>query len=133
MQASVNALVPRYIIIDICLYKRQSFSMRHLPLTGFEWDEGNREKCQTHGVTLEEVEAFFRQERVYVTPDLPHSQQEHRLLAAGRCPLNGRPMFVVFTLRGAGDQRRIRPISARYMHQREARKYAQEDRTSLHE
>jgi uncharacterized DUF497 family protein len=25
-------------------------------LAGFDWDDGNREKCQKHGVALEEVE-----------------------------------------------------------------------------
>ena len=103
------------------------------PIVGFDWDNGNREKCQKHGLTLGEIEAFFRQERIYVAPDILHSHQEQRLLAARRCPLNGCPMFVVFTLRGEDDKRRIRPISARYMHEKEARKYDQEERTGLQE
>ena len=107
--------------------------MMNIPIAGFDWDDGNREKCQKHGLTLEEIEAFFRQERLYVAPDILHSHQEQRLLAAGRCPLNGRPMFVVFTLRGEDDKRRIRPMSARYMHEKEARKYDQEERTGLQE
>lgn len=35
----------------------------------------------------------------------------------------GRPMFVVFTFRKFGRKRFIRPISARYMHKKEIRKY----------
>lgn len=26
---------------------------------GFDWDEGNREKCAKHGVTIEEIERIF--------------------------------------------------------------------------
>jgi uncharacterized DUF497 family protein len=26
-------------------------------LAGFDWDDGNRKKCQKHGVTLDEIEA----------------------------------------------------------------------------
>ena len=110
--------------------------MRMMKVTigrGFDWDEGNQEKCQKHGLTVEEIEAFFRQERVYVAPDMQHSQQEQRLFAVGRCPGNNRPMFVVFTLRGEGANRMIRPISARYMHEKEVRKYAQEERSRIQE
>src|SRR6516165_9240513 len=73
--------------------------MRHVQVLGFDWDDGNREKCQKHGLALEEIEAFFRQERLYVAPDIAHSQEEQRLFAVGRCPRNGRPMCIVFTLR----------------------------------
>ena len=84
---------------------------------GFEWDEGNIAKCQKHGLSLEEIEVFF-QSRVFVAPDLKHSEDEERFLAVGYSP-NGKPMFVVFTLRG----NLIRPISARYMHKKEAQNY----------
>jgi uncharacterized DUF497 family protein len=84
---------------------------------GFEWDEGNIAKCQKHGLSLEEIEAFFRS-KVFVAPDLKHSGEEERFLAVGSSP-GGKPMFVVFTLRG----NLIRPISARYMHKKEAQNY----------
>jgi uncharacterized DUF497 family protein len=29
-------------------------------VVGVEWDEGNRDKCQKHGVSIEEIEALFR-------------------------------------------------------------------------
>jgi uncharacterized DUF497 family protein len=86
---------------------------------GFDWDEGNVTKCQKHGVTLEEIEEFF-QAQIYVAPDLKHSQDEERFLAVGRLP-SGRPMFVAFTFRN----KLIRPISARYMHEKEAKQYEQ--------
>jgi uncharacterized DUF497 family protein len=28
-------------------------------LSGFDWDDGNRAKCQAHGVSPAEVEALF--------------------------------------------------------------------------
>jgi uncharacterized DUF497 family protein len=37
-------------------------------------------------------------------------------------------MFVVFTLRGTRDAYLIRPITARFMHAREAKKYGEEER-----
>jgi len=61
---------------------------------------------------------IFFQSRVFVAPDLKHSEEEERFLAVGYSP-NGKPMFVVFTLRG----NLIRPISARYMHKKEAQNY----------
>ncbi|NJL83091.1 MAG: BrnT family toxin [Chloroflexaceae bacterium] len=77
-------------------------------------------KCQKHGVSLQEIEEFFFQTRLYVAPDIKHSQDEERFLAVGRSSA-GKPMFVVFTLRN----HLIRPISARYMHQKEAKQYEQ--------
>ena len=84
---------------------------------GFEWDEGNLGKCQKHGLTQEEIEEFFHGQ-LFVAPDVKHSSAEERFLAVGRNP-QGRPMFVVFTLR----EGLIRPISARYMHEKEASLY----------
>src|SRR4029434_2516377 len=103
--------------------------MRHIQDLGCDWDDGKREKCQKHGLALEEIEAFFRQERLYVAPDIAHSQEEQRLLAVGRCPRNGRPMCVVFTLREKEKSKAylIRPSTARYMHEREAKKYGEEE------
>lgn len=94
----------------------------NIQVLGFDWDEGNQEKCQKHGLTLADIEAFFHQESIFVAPDLQHSQLEQRYLAIGLSQTQ-RPMFVVFTLRDQGDGSLIRPISARYMHQREARRY----------
>lgn len=83
----------------------------------FDWDDGNRAKVQTHGLTVPEIEAFFRR-MPRVAPDPAHSGAEARFIAVGRTE-TGRPAFVAFCWRGA----RIRPISARYMHDREVRRY----------
>lgn len=53
-----------------------------------------------------------------VAPDPAHSLTEQRFIAIGRSPA-GRPVFIAFCYRGA----RIRPISARYMHGKEAARY----------
>lgn len=66
-------------------------------IQGFDWDDGNREKCKDHGLNLEEVESvFFNQPRVF--PDISHSKDEERFHAVGRNH-NGRYVFIVFTLR----------------------------------
>jgi uncharacterized DUF497 family protein len=90
-----------------------------LQVKGFDWDEGNRVKCQKHGLLIKEIEDFFRQ-KLYIAPDIKHSQSEQRFLAVGYSS-SGKPMFVAFTLRN----NLIRPISARYMHEKEAKQYEQ--------
>jgi uncharacterized DUF497 family protein len=88
---------------------------------GFDWDAGNRTKCQKHGISVAEIEAFLLGDP-RVAPDLKHSTREERFLAIGRNS-RGRPMFVVFTFRLREDKRLIRPLSARYMHKKETEGY----------
>ena len=90
-------------------------------VAGFDWDKGNSTKCEKHGVSREEIEAFF-QGKVWVAPDPKHSEMEERFLALGRTK-EGKPMVVVFTLREGKEGALIRPISARYMHVKEAKRY----------
>lgn len=89
-------------------------------IEGFDWDDGNKEKCQKHGLTIEQIEQAFFAPSLLVAPDVKHSQSEQRYIAIAE--LAGRPAFIAFSLRN----RRIRPISARYMHQKEVRKYEKE-------
>jgi uncharacterized DUF497 family protein len=89
--------------------------------SGFDWDEGNVEKCQKHGVSVAEIEAVLGSDPA-VAPDLKHSAEEDRLIAVGR-NREGRPLFVAFTLRIREGRRLVRPVSARYMHQKEAERY----------
>ena len=96
-----------------------------LQFAGFDWDDGNREHCRKHGLSQTEIEHFFQQDSVLVAPDPLHAQQEQRYLAVGRTR-TGRPMLVVFTIRVADETTLLRPISARYMHEKEARKYEEE-------
>ena len=90
-------------------------------IDGFDWDDGNLEKCQKHGVSYEEIEAAF-ENGAMVVPDPAHSIAEQRLIAVNR-NLEGRPLFVAFTLREIGELVLVRPVSARYMHQKEIEKY----------
>jgi uncharacterized DUF497 family protein len=92
-----------------------------LNIAGIEWDEGNRQKCQKHGLTIAEIEAFFAEENYRVIADSKHSSHtEQRFIAVGRS--KERLLFIGFTLRAKEMGIMIRPISARYMREKEARK-----------
>lgn len=92
-----------------------------MEFNGFDWNEGNRDKCQKHGVSLAEVESLFERP-VVILPDKENLQNERRFRAIGSTS-KGRKAFVVFTLRDHGASKLIRPISARYMHKQEAESY----------
>jgi uncharacterized DUF497 family protein len=89
--------------------------------SGFDWDDGNRSKCQKHGVSPAEVEALFERPLLIVRDDA-HSRSETRLRAIGRTA-SGRSIFLVFTIRVRGGKRLVRPISVRYMHRKEVESY----------
>jgi uncharacterized DUF497 family protein len=88
---------------------------------GFDWDDGNRQKCQRHGVSIAEIESLFEASPALAI-DVSHSEDEERIRAVGRAA-NGKFVFVVFTIRVRSGQQMIRPISARYMHRKEVRRY----------
>ena len=85
---------------------------------GFDWDSGNLPKCLSYGVSLAEVEALFRGD-IYVVRDLVVGG-ERRTLAFGNGA--GRWIFCVFAWRGD----RIRPVSVRFMHDKEVKRYVKE-------
>lgn len=91
-------------------------------VSGFDWDDGNCQKCQKHGVSIEEIEDLFSNPKVLIAPDIKHSEVESRFLAIG-VSTKGRHIFVVFTFRKNSDENLIRPISARYMHDKEVQQY----------
>jgi uncharacterized DUF497 family protein len=90
-------------------------------VAGFDWDGGNREKCQKHGVSVADIE-FVLTNEPRVAPDPAHSNEEQRLIGIG-LTAEGKAIFVAFTFRSKGDERLIRPISARYMHKKEIQAY----------
>jgi uncharacterized protein len=90
-------------------------------LAGFDWDEGNRKKCQKHGVTLDEIEAALSGP-IRVFPDPTHSVVETRYLGIGTTAA-GRHLLIAFTYRAVGEKRFIRAISARFMHTKEIQHY----------
>jgi uncharacterized DUF497 family protein len=92
--------------------------------SGVDWDAGNLVKCQVHGVSIAEIESFFRRQPRFA-PDTAHSGSEDRFIAVGTTEM-GRALFVAFTFRERDGRRLVRPISARYMHLKEAKRYGQE-------
>jgi len=59
-----------------------------------------------------------------VSPDVGHLTAEIRFHAVGQGYL-GRMIFLTFMIREIDGSRLIRPISARYMHKREFRRYVE--------
>jgi hypothetical protein len=89
-------------------------------VSGFDWDDGNIKKCRKHGVSIADIENVFSK-NPHIAPDSKHSTNEKRYIAIGLSE-NNRPMFVAFTIRNRNG-RLIRPISARFMHEKEVRAY----------
>jgi hypothetical protein len=90
--------------------------------SGFDWDDGNRAKCQKHGLSISDVEYVLATSTGIVLPVAGF--EETRLIAIGPTP-EGQLAFVVFTTREKGGRSTLRPISARYMHRKEISKYCQ--------
>lgn len=88
-------------------------------LKAFQWDKWNIDKSyQKHGITPNESEEIFLDEKLRVIKDFKHSQKEKRYIAIGKTSEN-KILFTVFTLR----KDKIRIISARKANQKERRKY----------
>jgi uncharacterized DUF497 family protein len=94
-------------------------------LSGFDWDDGNRDKCRRHGVSPEEIEALFAGP-LLVRPDAAHAGGEERFQAVG-AGRGGRRVFLVFTIRLREGRRLVRPISARYMHRKEVARFEEDN------
>ena len=86
---------------------------------GFDWDDGNWPKCGKHGLSRAEIEEVLLNTPA-VMPD-PHPE-EPRMRAIGKTSA-GRYVFLVFMIRQFNDQFFLRPISARFMHQKEIDHY----------
>ena len=102
--------------------------MMDIRISGFDWDAGNREKCQKHGLSIAQIEALFVHSP-RIAPDPKHSGEEDRLIAVGRTRA-GRPVFVAFTIRVKNNCRFIRPVTARFMHAKEVAAYEEESSTT---
>lgn len=95
--------------------------MPALLASGFDWDAGNWEKCQKHGVSIPEIEAVLLGDPK-IAPAPRRSATEERFIAVGRTA-GGRVVFIAFAFRLRGGARLVRPISARYMHAKEIERY----------
>ncbi|ODT74593.1 MAG: hypothetical protein ABS76_36575 [Pelagibacterium sp. SCN 64-44] len=89
-------------------------------IDGVQWDDGNRDKCQKHGVSLAEIEFVLMSATLMVLPD--PFPDEARLRGVGKTA-EGRYVFLVWTERQSGGLNLLRPISARYMHRKEIEHY----------
>ena len=92
---------------------------------GFDWDDGNWPKCGKHGVSKAEIEVVLADPETFIFPDPGHGMNEVRELAVGASPLDGHAIAIFFTRRTVDGRSLLRPVSARYMHDKEVRKYEQ--------
>ncbi|MBU1031652.1 BrnT family toxin [Patescibacteria group bacterium] len=85
----------------------------------FEWDKGNVNKSyQKHGITPNEAEEAFLDEKAIILKDAGHSQKEERYILVGKTA-EEKLLFVVFALRS----KKIRIISARKANRKEKNNY----------
>ncbi|HEC31116.1 MAG TPA: BrnT family toxin [Deltaproteobacteria bacterium] len=97
----------------------EKFKQLLLECTGFEWDEGNKDKNWIkHKVTSSECEQIFFNQSLIINFDEKHSNTEIRFYALGHTDLS-RKLFIVFTVRN----KKIRIISARDMSKKERKIY----------
>jgi uncharacterized protein len=89
---------------------------------GFDWDDGNWPKCAKHGLTKDEIEDVFASKSMSVFPAKEGVSGEARQTAIGQTT-EGRYVFVVFALRRLINRILIRPVSARFMHEKEIKHY----------
>lgn len=89
-------------------------------LAGFDWDVGNAQKNERHGVTKAETEQVFFDPVVLIVPDIKHSTTESRFHALGISE-DQRYLHITFTLRAKATL--IRVISARDMSRNERKIY----------
>jgi len=95
-----------------------------MKIAGLEWDAGNWPKCGKHGVSQAEIAEVLSGTPAVMPDPFP---DEPRIRAIGRTG-TGRYVFLVFMLREIEAQTWLRPVSARYMHQKEILRY-EETRT----
>ena len=89
-----------------------------MKIAGFDWDDGNWPKCGKHGVSPEEIEQVLLGNPSVMLD--PHPDEPMR--AIGRTKA-GRFVFLVFMLRQDDIKTLLRPISARFMHQKDIDHY----------
>jgi uncharacterized DUF497 family protein len=65
---------------------------------------------------------LYSKRKVWIGLDINHSELEQRFLAIGKST-KGKYIFLAFTIREKEEEIFIRPISARYMHEKEVQKY----------
>lgn len=84
----------------------------------FEWDKGNREKPEKHGLSAEEVEEAFFDKNKVIFGDWKHSAIEERITLLGKTK-KGRLINITYTVR----KNIIRIITARPINRKEVPLY----------
>ena len=90
-----------------------------MKIAGIQWDDGNWPKCGKHGVAKDEIENALWNIRSR-SKDPHGSEERYRTIWKSE---TGRHVFIVFTYRSLEDGLYARPISARYMHEKEVEEY----------
>jgi uncharacterized DUF497 family protein len=95
-----------------------------MQIDGFEWDEGNWPKCAKHGISKQDIEiALTGDVRIFEDPTSPDNEKRYRAIGLNDV---GRHVLVVFCIRHQAGRSLLRPISARFMHQKEISYYEQQ-------
>ena len=94
-------------------------------LKGFDWDLGNLNKVKKHGLEIELIEEFLNS-NPYILTDEKHNFLESRFIAFGE--INGRYLFVAFTIRVVDLALKLRVISARFAHKKEVEKFYEKNK-----
>lgn len=92
----------------------------------FEWDAGNRNKNEKHGVTAQDIENIFSLP-VYVAGKIAESEKEDRWLLLGET--NAKGWAVIVTIRG----KKLRVISCRRQRKMEGQFYEKIKKENRHE
>ena len=92
----------------------------HMEALRFEWDPAKAAGNQKHGVSFEEAQSVFSDERARLIDDPDHSDEEERFILLGLSS-SLRVLVVVHCYRSQGNA--IRIISARKATREEQRYY----------
>ncbi len=97
-----------------------------MEFSGFQWDDGNRDKSRLkHGVLPKDAEECFFNDPV-ITVDTKHSTEEEVRYALLGETDEGKRLFIAFTMR----DKLVRVVSARPMHRKERQYYEEERKKS---
>jgi uncharacterized DUF497 family protein len=55
-------------------------------VSAFDWDDGNRDKCRKHGLSMSDVEYVLVSARNLIVRDVQNSLTEDRYIAIGKNP-----------------------------------------------
>lgn len=84
----------------------------------FEWDQGNTDKPKKHGLTLEETEEAFFDDKKVIFGDWKHSIAEERITLLGKTKKD-KLLNITYTIR----RNKIRVITARAINRKEVPLY----------